>query len=113
MSRYIQDYYPNYLDKAMPKITSFFIKKLSEKVKSLNLLLKSNKFTCLASVKSEDDDFNYNWDAVKLVNKTLNKIGIDAAQTSFIKESDADGTHSIYTYTWRLSPKKKVENLIY
>lgn len=100
------------IDKNFPKYVAFLLKELMKRINEENILSKTSDFIYVASITTNNPEFTYNWDGIKLVNKTLRRIGIDSTQCSYRNIDNSDGSGKEITYTWKITPKKKKRILV-
>lgn len=113
MTNYSKRYENMGVSKIYPKYVAFLLGELMKKIRDNNILLKSSKTTYPVSFTTNNPDFKYCWDGIRLVNKTLDKMGLNGFQNSYKSHFLEDSNKREITYTWNLTPKNKELNLVF
>lgn len=106
MTNYSKRYENVGVSKVYPKYVAFLLGELMKKVKNENILSGTSNSRHLVSFKTNNPDFKYCWDGIRLVNKTLDKMGLNGFQNSYKNHFLENDNKIEITYTWELSPKK-------
>lgn len=106
MTNYSKRYENIGASKVYPKYVAFLLGELMKKIKDEDILSERSKSRHLVSFKTNNPDFKYCWDGIRLVNKTLEKIGVNGFQNSYKNHFLENGNKIEITYTWNLTPKK-------
>lgn len=102
----LSDYYSTkYNRRQTPKFIYFFLKRILDEIKNRKLIGVDYQITFSFDVTVTDAELSYNYDAIKIIAKSVEAFGLYAKMRKYSFRHDTLKNENQYTYFWELSNK--------